>query len=470
MLAPHERLEEADQLLPLEAEGEWNEEPASLAGDAAPLHSRRSEPAPAPSLRLSLVYWGVYAVNGGIVGALGPSLEAFERSTGLTEAAMGQMIMQNRLAKVVGVGLWTLYTKHCYAKGRACVGTPHVMLSLALLMSSLCNAVIAHMSHHEAAIRLALVLAGVTYGITDTGIVLLTLWRYNHSDRQQRTAVAMLNAAFTVGALLTPVLVAASLKRTGDARIAFDAICGVALLLASILPLFTPPHQPANAMGGGAGEDSTHRKPRSACNETLLLGSMCVILCCVTGSEHAVATWLSSFGVEVGGMSESTMALMSSFFWGFICTGRLVWCVASELITTAWPMLFMDIAFMLSGSLAFVAYTLSPAGNNRLLWGASMLMALGVSSSLPCAITLPRETNVQITPGALLAFNVGGTLGETLFPCLIGMAFERKSYLSLGVLLTSSQAAALLSALIGLTAVAGLRRAAGKGKAVVEPK
>eukprot|EP00966_Prymnesium_polylepis_P301538 6967106-Prymnesium_polylepis.1 len=35
---------------------------------------------------------------------------------------------------------------------------------------------------------------------------------------------------------------------------------------------------------------------------------MCVILCCVTGSEHAVATWLSSFGVEVGQMSEETSA------------------------------------------------------------------------------------------------------------------------------------------------------------------
>ena len=170
---------------------------------------------------------------------------------------------------------------------------------------------------------------------------------------------------------------------------------------ALLLPLFSAPRQPANPKSGEqTGVSADPRKSLSACQETLLLGSMCVILCCVTGSEHAVATWLSSFGVEVGGMSEETMALMSSFFWGLICAGRLLWCVASELISTAWPMLFADVLFMLSGSLAFLGYTVNPDGNERILWVAAMLIAIGVSSSLPCAITLPRECNVQV-PSAI---------------------------------------------------------------------
>ena len=107
----------------------------------------RREEDTANSFRLSLLYWGVYAVNGGIVGALGPSLKAIERATGLSEAAMGQLVMQarrpatptsrrahrhrlpcgssgacapvwqNRMAKVVGVGLWTLFTKKCSSRG-----------------------------------------------------------------------------------------------------------------------------------------------------------------------------------------------------------------------------------------------------------------------------------------------------------------------------------------------------------------
>jgi len=294
--------------------------------------------------------------------------------------------------------------------------------------------------------------------------VLLTLWRYNHSDRQQRTAVALLNAAFTVGALLTPVLVAASLRRGGDSRLAFDAVCCLALIEAMLLPLFVAPKQPANPKSGG--EQTAGSDPRkvslSPWRESLLLGAMCVILCCVTGSEHAVATWLSSFGVEVGQMSEETMALMSSFFWGFICAGRLIWCVASELMSTAWPMLFADILFMLSGSLAFLGYSISPVGNERVLWIASMLIALGVSSSLPCAITLPRECNTQITPSALLAFNVGGTLGETLFPAVIGIAFEQKLHLAMGVLLTSAQGASLMACVVGFTAVSSAYRKKGK--------
>jgi len=181
-----------------------------------------------------------------------------------------------------------------------------------------------------------------------------------------------------------------------------------------------------------------------------------VILCCVTGSEHAVATWLSSFGVEVGHESEQTMALMSSCFWSLICAGRVVWCVASEFITSAWPMLFADIFCMLSGSLMFLWYSLDPS-YNWVLWAASCFVALGVSSSLPCVITLPRECNMQITPGALMALNVAGTLGEIFFPGLIGMAFEAKLYMALSVLLTSAQALTLVNAVTGFMALGGGR-------------
>lgn len=58
----------------------------------------------------------------------------------------------------------------------------------------------------------------------------------------------------------------------------------------------------------------------------------------------------------------------------------------------------LDRATAAAGSLAFLGYTISPEGNESVLWIASMLIALGVSSSLPCAITLPRECNTQARP------------------------------------------------------------------------
>lgn len=150
------------------------------------------------------------------------------------------------------------------------------------------------------------------------------------------------------------MLVAASLKQGSDSRLAFNSISVLALVevrrsaaiapqsrsnhaaiapqsrsnaarllfarttplrptdrrpssQALLLPLFSAPNQPVNATSGEQSGPSGHRKVLlTPCQETMLLGSMCVILLCVTGSEHATATWLSSFGVEVGGMSEET--------------------------------------------------------------------------------------------------------------------------------------------------------------------
>ena len=73
-----------------------------------------------------------------------------------------------------------------------------------------------------------------------------------------------------------------------------------------------------------------------------------------------------------------------------------------------------------------------------------------------------RFARPQITPSALLAFNVGGTLGETVFPWFVGYMFEYKVHLALGVLLCVSQCSGLISAVVGFTAV---RRTSGKGKA-----
>ena len=73
-----------------------------------------------------------------------------------------------------------------------------------------------------------------------------------------------------------------------------------------------------------------------------------------------------------------------------------------------------------------------------------------------------RIARLQITPSALLAFNVGGTLGETLFPWFVGYMFEYKVHLALGVLLCVSQGSGLVSVVVGFTAS---RRSPGKGKA-----
>ena len=287
-----------------------------------------SLPSVPSGLFLSATYWTIYAINGGMVGAFGPCLEALQRSTGLGEAELGAMVMQNRVAKVCGVLLWTAYARSM--RESRWLPRPHTLVALSAVCMALSSAAIANMSDSVVAVRSALIVAGVSYGLCDSAVVLLTLWRFRDDEREQRTAVAVLNATFTVGALLTPMLVADSLRKGGSGRTAYDALSVGALLGSIALPTLAAPAEPTGGAGDEEKEDeekqplspaASETPERSAGEETplsprgkapsleaqqsgggrnaLLFGCLAVVLCCVTGSEHTVATWLAALGVEV---------------------------------------------------------------------------------------------------------------------------------------------------------------------------
>ena len=75
------------------------------------------------------------------------------------------------------------------------------------------------------------------------------------------------------------------------------------------------------------------RRNRSA-YEAKFIGAMSIVVCCVTGCEHGLATWLSPFGIEQGGLSEQRMALMSSTYWGVMCAGRVLWAGLSGVVSS----------------------------------------------------------------------------------------------------------------------------------------
>ena len=125
--------EEADHLLPLDAERQAAD---GQQPSAQQQHARRSEESKDSSLALSLLYWGVYSVNGGLVGALGPSLESFERATGLSEAAMAQMIMQVHRSRAASFLLRRVLSSR---GGRTSPPRPHVCAPL--LTTSACRRV-----------------------------------------------------------------------------------------------------------------------------------------------------------------------------------------------------------------------------------------------------------------------------------------------------------------------------------------
>jgi hypothetical protein len=137
---------------------------------------------PAMGGKGTLLFSIANAVNGGLVGAVGPSLPAFQMSTGLGAAGLGRLVLINRLSKLVGTFAWTAYAKQLMNRGTA-VPSPRLLLCVCMLMASASAAVIASPALRESklALQCALGFFGVSYGFTDPGFTLLTIWSLQDS-------------------------------------------------------------------------------------------------------------------------------------------------------------------------------------------------------------------------------------------------------------------------------------------------
>ena len=110
-------------------------------------------------------------------------------------------------------------------------------------------------------VQLALAISGFFYGVSDSAGQLLILWTWQDDNRRQRMYVALLNAMFTVGGLLTPILVAGSLRYShGQIWAAFDAVGVLGLLVGLAFPLLRSPAAPHLA----AAAEETELVPLSA--------------------------------------------------------------------------------------------------------------------------------------------------------------------------------------------------------------
>jgi sugar phosphate permease len=161
------------------------------------------------------------AINGGVIGAFGPSLECFQRATGLSQGALGSSVLQNRLAKLAGTLVWAYYASFLQALqaeglGDSVLLSPHLAMAVGLLLTAGSCAVIGFTSS-GGVLQAMMLVSGFAYGFTDSAANLLILWLWHGQQRRQRTAVAAINAFFTIGAFVTPMLVAASLHYLSDA-------------------------------------------------------------------------------------------------------------------------------------------------------------------------------------------------------------------------------------------------------------
>ena len=176
-----------------------------------------------------LLYTATNAIGGGIVAAIGPSIEEFARTTGMNESQLGSAVMLNRGVKMLGLLVWTAYAQ-ALQTGSARV-PPRAVMAATMLLTMCAALFLAHVASTSALmLRLSLALFGLCYGLFDAGSMQLALWCSDTPD-SKRTALAAVSAGYGTAATLAPTLIAISLRLGGSAYHCFDALAVLSALV-----------------------------------------------------------------------------------------------------------------------------------------------------------------------------------------------------------------------------------------------
>ena len=341
------------------------------------------------------------AVNGGLVGSVGPCLHAMQASTGLDPEMLGRSVLFNRLLKLLGTLVCTVYMRSLQRE-QLFRFPPHWVLATCMGIASVACTGIYGMRSNAAVLQFALMICGLIYGFTDTAVTQLTLWSVT-DPREQRTHVAILNAGFTLGAVIAPAVVAASLTAGGSAYICFIVLASLAALAAvSAMSVESPsiyrtrccpaPAQNAKNVTTRNVSPSNHgqapSQPAESKHARLIVAAMMVVLACVTGCEHSAANYLPTYGQQVGGIAPCVMAMMASTYWAMISVGRFAWAALSATVPSGWPVLFLDGTAMLLGGICFVGFYVSPR-HTALLWAGTAILGAGIPTHPYSSLLIP---------------------------------------------------------------------------------
>ena len=214
--------------------------------------------------RVTLVFAATSGINGGLVGMTGPALQSLGEATGLGNEALGRIILINRLSKFMGSFAWTAYAKRLQ-EGRASFSS-RLLIACCVAVISVCSLWIATIRSSALVLQVALGCSGAAYGISDSAMTLLTIWA-NRQPSQQRTHVALLNVGFTVGALITPAVVAAAFRTGSSCYLGFYVLSATAALLVPWLVLTPQSARPLPPLLASSPKtvpiDSAYGKPTS---------------------------------------------------------------------------------------------------------------------------------------------------------------------------------------------------------------
>jgi fucose permease len=289
---------------------------------------------------------------------------------------------------------------------------------------------------------------GLGQGFMEVGVDWSTVRMSGEGDARP---MSLVHGAFSIGAMIAPLVVGILLVSQIEWSYAYRAVAGLFLALV-IAVLFLPFDRL------GRDERSQEHGESLIKNPAYWLGFAVLFL--YVGVEIGVSNWCAEYFVRVFGRGPETAALMVSLFWGGMLAGRLGIPLFLPKAKTGQLLVVLSMAFALSVGLLLATGLVGSAA----FWlGVAAILLTGLTASCiyPSAMTLAGQAFPNHQGPAIGFAATGGAVGCFVFPFAM-------SGISSGAGLVAGFGFYALIAILGAAAAIALAsvvhsRAAGQG-------
>lgn len=251
---------------------------------------------------------------------------------------------------------------------------------------------------------LVILLLGVSESMLDVGTNTMLPWLHHNNVAPYMNG---LHFFFGLGALLSPIVVAQAILRSGDITYAYWLL---ALIMLPAAVWILPQRSPRPAVKTAV----THEAPPNY----LLVSLITLFFFLYVGAETSFGGWIYTYAVRTNLATITMAAYLTSIFWGSLTVGRLL---SVPLANRLRPRKILTLGIV--GSLLSVGVLLLFPAAIWAMWLGTIGLGFSMAPIFPTTLAM-AERNMPVTGKTTGWFFAGASLGGMTLPWLVGQLFD----------------------------------------------
>ncbi|MCS7056504.1 MAG: MFS transporter [Thermoflexales bacterium] len=313
------------------------------------------------------------------------------------------------------------------------VGTANMLIVSPLLVIG--SMALLALGAHLSVFFVATYLLGL--GQSGTQVAYNTIFGMQQESERASAVLNRLNAFFGIGALIGPLLVAASYILINEAMLAFWGAAGMALLLTL---------GALRARHGLPASPAQFTTPQRDAARRLLAApvawALCVVMGLYVGCEVAFSGWAAEFTSRIAGVGTAQAAVVVSIFWAALAISRYF----AHLLVARIPAIAL-IGLLFSTAIAGLAVMLLAGQASIAAWLGAALVGAGFGPIYPTLIAIGIQRFPFAAQMITSVLTSTGSVGALFLPALTGVVMSAPA---LGAAGAWVMLAGLLALVVGL--------------------